>query len=123
MPQVAVVISGKAYRMACGEGEEEHLKALAAVIDGKIKELRGSFGEIGDMRLHVMAALMVADEQVEAKRRIAALEEELAALRTIAAAGDDRTQALEAQVADTIGRAAERIERLAKVLNPTAAGG
>ena len=121
MPQVAVIISGKAYRMACGEGEEEHLKALAAVIDGKITELRGSFGEIGDMRLHVMAALMVADEQVEAKRRIAALEEELAALRTIAAAGDERTQALEAQVADTIVRASERIERLAKVLNPTAA--
>ncbi len=120
MPQVAVVISGKAYRMACGEGEEEHLKALAAVIDGKITELRGSFGEIGDMRLHVMSALMVADEQVEAKRRIAALEEELAALRTIAAAGDERAHALEAQVADTIGRAAERIERLAKVLNPTA---
>jgi cell division protein ZapA len=120
VPQVAVIISGKAYRMACGEGEEDHLKALAAVIDGKITELRGSFGEIGDMRLHVMAALMVADEQVEAKRRIAALEEELAALRTIAAAGDERSQALETQVADAIGRAAERIERLAKVLNPTA---
>ncbi len=122
MPQVAVIISGKAYRMACGEGEENHLKALAAVIDGKITELRGSFGEIGDMRLHVMAALMVADEQVEAKRRIAALEEELAALRTIAAAGDERNQAFETQVADTIARSAERIERLARVLNPTAQG-
>lgn len=123
MPQVAVIISGKAYRMACGEGEEDHLKALAAVIDGKITELRGSFGEIGDMRLHVMAALMIADEQVEAKRRIAAMEEELAALRTIAAAGDERSAALENQVADTIGKAAERIERLAKVLNPTAPAG
>ena len=122
MPQVAVVISGKAYRMACGEGEEDHLKGLAAVIDGKITELRGSFGEIGDMRLHVMAALMIADEQVEAKRRLLALEEELAALRTIAAAGDERAQAFDTQVAETIGKAAERIERLAKVLNPTAQG-
>ena len=60
MPQVNVTISGKAYRMACGEGEEPHLEALAQLYDGKIEEMRQAFGEIGDMRLHVMAALMVA---------------------------------------------------------------
>jgi cell division protein ZapA len=120
MPQVTVVISGKNYRMACGEGEEEHLKGLAAIYDGKITELRGSFGEIGDMRLHVMAALMVADELAETKRRIDSLEDEMAALRTLVAAGDERAQAFENQAADTVTRAAERIERLAKVLNPTA---
>jgi cell division protein ZapA len=56
MGQVTVTISGKAYRMACADGEEPHLEALAALYDGKIEELRASVGEIGDMRLHVTAA-------------------------------------------------------------------
>ena len=78
MPQVNVTIAGKAYRMACGEGEEPHLEALARLYDGKIDEMRQAFGEIGDMRLHVMAALMVADEMTEMRKRIAALEQRLA---------------------------------------------
>ena len=44
------------------DGEEEHLKGLAASLDAKIEEMRVTFGEIGDMRLHVMAAITMADE-------------------------------------------------------------
>src|SRR4051794_35987032 len=72
MPQVNVTIAGRAYRMACGEGEEAHLEGLAALYDGKIQEMRGAFGEIGDMRLQVMAALTVADELNETKRKLTA---------------------------------------------------
>src|SRR3954471_22213762 len=117
MPQVTVTIAGRSYRMACGEGEEAHLEALAALYDGKIQEMRGSFGEIGDMRLHVMAALTLADDLAETRRRMAALEEEIAALRTLAAAGNERSQALEGQLAEVLVKTAERIERLAKSLN------
>jgi cell division protein ZapA len=120
MPQVTVTIAGRSYRMACGEGEETHLEGLAALYDGKIQEMRGSFGEIGDMRLHVMAALTLADELAETRRRMAALEQEMAALRTLAAAGGERSQALEAQLAETLVKTAERIERLAKTLSVSA---
>ena len=48
MPQVNVMIAGKAYRMACGEGEEAHLEGLARFYDEKIGEMRQAFGEIGD---------------------------------------------------------------------------
>ena len=122
MPQVTVTIAGRTYRMACGEGEESHLEGLAALYDGKIQELRGSFGEIGDMRLHVMAALTLADEFAETKRKLEALESEAAALRAQAVAGEERSQVQEAQIADAFTKAAERIERLAKSLNtPTSA--
>lgn len=123
MPQVTVTIAGKTYRIACGEGEESHLEGLAALYDARIQEMRSSFGEIGDMRLHVMAALTVADELSEARRTIAALEAELEAQRSLASAGDERSQALEARVAEGIERAAERIERLARGLNGPAAQG
>jgi cell division protein ZapA len=118
MPQVTVTIAGKNYRMGCGEGEQAHLEGLAALYDGKIAELRGSFGEIGDMRLHVMAAITLADELTEMRRRLALLEGEAASLRRSAATGDERTQALESRVAETLTKTAERIERLARTLNP-----
>ena len=117
MPQIMVTIAGKAYRMACGEGEEAHLESLAALFNGKIDELRGAFGEIGDMRLQVMAAITVADELTEARKRIAALEEELAGLRARASEGGERVQALEAELASTLNRSAERVERLTKNLS------
>lgn len=117
MPQVTVTIAGRTYRMACGEGEEAHLERLAALYDGKIQELRGSFGEIGDMRLHVMAAVTVADDFTETKRKLEAIESEVSALRAQTAASEERAQAREAQLADALMQAAERIERLAKSLN------
>ena len=118
MAQVTVTIAGRTYRMACGDGDEPRLERLAAMYDSKINEMRGAFGEIGDMRLHVMAALTVADELHETRERLQALEAEFAALRQRFEAGDQQAQASEIYVAETLARTAERIERLAKTLNP-----
>jgi len=122
MPQVNVTIAGKAYRMACGEGEEPHLEGLARLYDGKIQEMRQAFGEIGDMRLHVMAALMVADEATELQRRIAKLESDLALLQGDAGTADRRLGEVEDRAAEALVAAAERIEGVARSLIPTAAG-
>jgi cell division protein ZapA len=122
MPQVNVTIAGKAYRMACGEGEEPHLEGLARLYDGKIDEMRQAFGEIGDMRLHVMAALMVADEVAELKQRVAGLEGQLAARQGDAGAADQRLSEVEDKAAQALAAAAERIESAARQLLPAAAG-
>jgi cell division protein ZapA len=122
MAQVAVTIAGRTYRIACGDGEERHLEGLAAFYDGKIEEMRRSFGEIGDMRLHVMAAITIADEMAETQRRIAALEAELAGLRDLASAGDQRIEAIEARFAQGLALAAERIEKIARGLGTAGQG-
>ena len=122
MPQVNVMIAGKAYRMACGEGEEGHLEGLARFFDEKIGEMREAFGEIGDMRLHVMAALMVADESSELQRRVARLEAELAALQGDAGAADQRLGEAEERAAEALVTAAERVEAIARSLIPTPHG-
>ena len=67
MAQVSVNIGGRAYRLACNPGEEAHLEGLGQALDGKIAEMRAAFGEIGDQRLIVMAALTIADEVAEAR--------------------------------------------------------
>lgn len=117
MAQVTVTIAGRTYRMACGDGEEEHLTGLAAAYDAKIGELRKAFGEIGDMRLQVMAALTYVDDLAEARKRVAALETELAASRAAAARSDAAAEAVETRAAEAVGKAADRLERVAKVLN------
>jgi cell division protein ZapA len=72
MSQVSVTIDGRKYRLACNEGEEARLESLAALIDEKIGEMRKTFGEIGDQRLVIMAALTLADSLTEARDNAAA---------------------------------------------------
>ncbi|KQP80932.1 cell division protein ZapA [Methylobacterium sp. Leaf117] len=117
MPQINVTIDDKNYRMACADGEEAHLTALAQGLDARIIEMRRAFGEIGDMRLHVMAALMQADELQEAQGRLAALEQETAALRARVESADAVRADEEAQVAAGLERCADRIERLAHLVS------
>jgi len=77
MGQVNVTINDKHYRMACDDGEEAHLAGLAERLNESIEALRERFGEIGDQRLTVMAAITFADQAAEAQRRIAHLEHQL----------------------------------------------
>lgn len=119
MAQVNVKIAGRLYRMACGDGEEEHLHGLAARLDAKIAELRGVFGEIGDGRITVMAALTIADQLAEAERRIETLEAENDRLRGAEAAYEARMSALAETLAGALGEAAGRIDRVAQALDGT----
>ncbi|MCZ2328813.1 cell division protein ZapA [Bartonella sp. F02] len=80
METVSVTIDGKVYRMACDEGQEQHLIELAAQFDQYITHLKKNFGEIGDHRLSVMAGIMVIDEMEEIKRENKKLRESNAAL-------------------------------------------
>ena len=122
MPQVTVTIAGRTYRMACAEGEEQHLEGLAAAYNARIEEMRGAFGQIDDLRLHVMVALAQADDLHEARKRIAALETEVAALNSINVARDERLERIEVRLAEGIQMAAERIEGLARSLNGAGQG-
>jgi cell division protein ZapA len=117
MGQVNVTINGRQYRMACEDGQESHLTRLAEGLERRIAQLRSDFGEIGDMRLTVMAALIVADELSEQGARLGRVEDELAALREARAVGSDRAKATEAAIAAAFNSAAHRIERLAKMLD------
>jgi cell division protein ZapA len=120
MVQVNVTINGRQFRMACEDGQENHLLDLASSLDGRINGLRAKFGEIGDTRLTVMAAITVADELAEAGVRIKRLEEELAALEGARVAASDRNRASQVSIAAALNAAAERVEGMTKTLNQSA---
>ena len=123
MNHINVTINGRQYRMACEEGQEARLLRLAESLESRIESLRGKFGEIGDARLTVMAALTVCDELSDANNRIRDLEQELEGLRDVRVAALDRAKATQAAVANALNAAADRIERTTQVLNRTIGGG
>lgn len=120
MSQVTVTIAGKVYRMACGEGEEAHLQELARQIDTRMESLKKNFGEIGDQRLTIMAAITIADQLSEANRRNAQLEVELLNLKSDASDLQNNQDQWADRLADTLVQAAARIERVAQELTTTA---
>jgi len=121
MTQVSVTINGRQFRMSCEDGQEGHLMNLARELDTRIGTLRTKFGEIGDTRLTVMAAITVADELAEAGQRIKRLEEEIVALQSAQVATSDRNRAAQVAIAAALSAAAERVENITKRLNETIA--
>lgn len=112
MAEVTVTIAGRNYRMACDDGQEPHLLKLGDLVDQKIADMRASFGEIGDMRLTVMASIVIADELAETKNRIAALEEKLDRLRNADANALAASEHETSEAVELVDHLAERLEIL-----------
>lgn len=117
MAQVTVTIDDKAYRMACEEGQEDHLISLATRFDRYVGHLKGQFGEIGDLRLTVMAAIMIMDELTENERRIQGLETELDNLRQTQDSALAKTERSDEQLVAVLAEITGQIERLTEKLH------
>lgn len=114
MAQVTVTIDGKAYRMACEEGQEPHLSELASRLDRYVGHLKGQFGEIGDLRITVMAGIMIIDELADMTRKVDKLEAEMKLLK------ESRDEALENQKRDEAAVAAALSDLAARIDGLTA---
>jgi cell division protein ZapA len=113
MAQVTVLVNGRNYTLACEDGEEEHLTALAAFIEARVAELGRSVGQVGDARLMLMASLVIADELAVVNERVEELENQIERLKQKpleAAAAKDET------FAEVLESASQRIEHIAAKL-------
>jgi len=113
MPLVNVMVNQRAYTIACDEGEEEHLKQLAGHVDSKVRELLGSVGQVGDQRLMLMSALLLADEYHTLAAQHDALKSEVSELTAKREELDKRLDKSEGFAAETLEVAANRIENIA----------
>jgi len=106
MAQVSVEVNGRPYVIGCEDGQEPRLTQLAAVVDAQIRQVARDVGPLGETRLMLMGALVMADD-------IAELRGEIETLRSqVAEAKADVGRAELAAVA-ALDTAAARIERLA----------
>ena len=74
MAQVTLRINGYAYTIGCQDGEEKHLDAMGAEVNRRIEGVRLAAGQSGEARMLVMAALLMADDIFELRRRLEAAE-------------------------------------------------
>jgi cell division protein ZapA len=117
MPLVNVMVNQRAYTIACDEGEEDHLRRLAVHVDAKVRQLLESVGQVGEQRLILMAALLIADDYFDSVALAEKREQEIGhvagARDEIAAgvAGKEKNAALALEAA--AGRVEDIAARLA----------
>ena len=105
MATVDVEIASRRYSVACRDGEEEHLRSVAAIVDRKAQQAVDALGSLSEVRQLLFASLLLADEVKEHR------------------AGNPPAQEDEPdpRVADALARLVERMERLAQRLETEAA--
>ena len=106
MAQVTIEVNGRPYVVGCEDGQERRLTELAATVDAQVRHVAMDVGPLGETRLILMGALVMADEIAELRREIAELKAEVG---DVAA---EQGRAERAAVA-ALDAAAERIEQLA----------
>jgi cell division protein ZapA len=108
-----VLLNGRAYTVACDEGEQDHVRELGQFLDKRVRELSGSVGQVGDSRLLLMAGLVIADELAEALAKLNERDKEIASLKSTLAESQEASQKREDRAAEALEGAASRIEAIA----------
>jgi cell division protein ZapA len=104
MASVEVEIAARKYSVACRDGEEEHLRSVAAIVDGKAQDAAAALGSLSEARQLLFASLLLADE----------LKEHRSGRPPAPRAEPDPA------IADALERLAGRVERLAEQLERSA---
>lgn len=113
MSEVTIEINGRAYQIACEDGQEDHLQRLAAFLDKRMQDVISTVGQAGQDRLLVMAGLLIADELSDT---LAEIDEARANpdAETVKQLQDDASQKAEAKAAHIFEMLAQRIETIAE---------
>lgn len=106
MAQVNVEVNGRPYAVGCEDGQEAHLMELGRLFDQQVRQVSQDMGQLGDTRLFLMGGLLIADELMDAKNRLAALQVEVNRLQA------ERAR-LESRAVSALEAAAGKIEKLA----------
>jgi len=106
MAQVTVQVNGKPYSVGCEDGQERHLIEIARLFDEQVRQVSQDVGNLGETRLFLMGALLLADELADLKLRLQHIQGELAKTQTAQAK-------IEVKAVAALENAAKRIEKLA----------
>ena len=111
MAQVTLDVNGRPYVVGCEDGQEPHLAELARLFDRHVRQVSQEMGQLGETRLFLMGALLLADELADTRMRLAH------------ALGDlERARADVAQVETRASRAVDAAARRVEGLLEKAAG-
>jgi|SRR5579863_8673313 len=108
MAQVSIEVNGRPYVVGCEDGQERRLGELARGVDAQVRQVARDVGPLGETRLILMGALVMADEMAELRAELEALRAEIAEARAgLGRAELSAIAALEAAAAQIEALAAE----------------
>ncbi len=110
MAQVTVKVNGYAYTVGCEDGQELHLQAMATQVDNRVESIKGLGGNSGEVRLLLLAALLMADEIHDLRAEV---EEHRAAAARPGGSADAK---VESGLGQRLGKLAARAEEIAATL-------
>jgi cell division protein ZapA len=122
MPEVTIHIGGRAFEVACQEGEEHFLHSAAKMLDDEAQALAAQIGRLPETRMLLMAGLLLADKTAAGQDRIAEVEAELAKahqeIEALKSSGTAEPKIVEVavippHVTDSLSSLADRAEALA----------
>lgn len=116
MPELTVTIGGRAFPVACQDGEEHFLRSAAAMLDAEAQPLVAHMGRLPEAKMLLMAGLMLADKTAAVEDEIRTLKARLAELE---ARPETRVEVpvIPPQVTETLAEIAARAEALAQRLD------
>ncbi len=120
MAQVVVTVNGRPYTMQCDDGQEDHLAELASLLDEEVTSIKNAVGQVGDIRLLLMAGLVIADRLSDTLRRAEELQEQVNSLKAQEGTAASQDREFEDKVSERLIAAAQRLEDLAKDQSPRA---
>lgn len=115
MGQVVINVNNRSFTMECADGEEDHLTELAKLLDTQVRDIKAGVGEVGDIRLLVMAGLIIADQLSEALERVEALSGEISGAHQAGSQAVEQSKQRETAAADRIEAAAKRLEQISRL--------
>lgn len=116
MPDLSIDVCGREFRISCGEGEEQHLLAAAALLDTESKALLKRDERLTEQKMLLMAGLVLADRTTGLQRDLRFEREKVKQLeKEVAECKEARVpaSAVSQSILDSLSKAAERAEVLA----------
>jgi cell division protein ZapA len=113
MAQIEVVVASRKYTVACRDGEEEHLRALASIVDKRAQDAAAALGSLTESKQLLFASLLLADDLND--------KQDAAPSAPPAPAEAPAPAEVDPRIAEALERLAERIESLAERLEAGAA--
>ena len=117
MAKVSISVNGRRYALGCEDGEEERLARLGQKLDDRVNNMADQFGQIGDLRLMVMAGITMLDELEDMNTAVdTEVDKRVLDLRKKNEEALRASQVSDTKATESLLQAAERIERLAAKL-------
>jgi len=101
MATVTVEVNGRPYSVGCSDGQEDRVRQLARQFDDHVRQIARDVGQVGDLRLFLMAALLVSDELADIRGQLTRVQ------------GGEAAEADFGPAVAAIDKLADRLEKLA----------